>query len=225
MDPLNTEFPLHPVGYSGAKQEFKRSGVKQGNFAEEVLARDYAGAPGFPLQTGKPFAGDSVTRSTYKPVTGEALAAGAQRVDLVTKYVKFGTSAGLPVESGVACWATTSQLAYAGVGVGGEGGEQQRKKIQDCLWKVPLSLGVRERSDALRAAVQAEAAADPWTTVEKDSLARVAQDPERAQARPPLAQPQDPKGEAAQVGRKAAGEFRSHFDRDFVRIGLRGRKM
>lgn len=62
--------------------------------------------------------------------------------------------------------------------------------------QVPVSVDVRVRSDARIAAVMAEAAASPYSTVEKQSLAAAAADPvARMAARPPLAQPRDPQGE------------------------------
>lgn len=100
----------------GTPHQTCRHGVNVGNFAEDILAADCHGAPGFPLRTGAHFVGESEAAASFTAAgkTGAQLAAGAVRQDLQTKYGKYGRSEALPTEAGLNCFATMSQLAYSG---------------------------------------------------------------------------------------------------------------
>ncbi|PSC74052.1 flagellar associated [Micractinium conductrix] len=166
----------HAVGFSGHKNEY-RSGVTVGNFAEEILAADSKGRPGYLLDKGGAFSGQTTSQAAYcaEGKSGAALAAAAQRDDITLKYVK------VPVSSG----------AYSL-------GQERRRQLD------------------------AEAAANPYRTIEKDCLEAAAANPEaRLAAKPALAQPKDPLGEDTQTGGKASGAFKSFYDKDYLKIGLR----
>lgn len=55
-----------------------------GNYAEEILAADARGRPGFLLDKGGSFAASTTARDAFTPdgKTGEALAANARRDDI-----------------------------------------------------------------------------------------------------------------------------------------------
>ncbi|PRW60959.1 flagellar associated [Chlorella sorokiniana] len=227
---------LHPIGYSGAKHEY-RKGVCAGNYAEEILAADVHGRPGFLLDKGGSFAASTTSREAFTAdgKTGEALAASARRDDIFLKYCKYGRSQVMG-EDRAGFWASTTQLAYGGAvtapsSAGGhEGGAPSPSRVQDCLWggdkahnrRVPVAVHAYSASSERARQLAAEAAASPYRTVEQDTLASAAADAAaRAAAKPPMARPRDEQGQDTQVGRKAAGEFAGLFDKDWVRIGLR----
>ncbi|KAL4424245.1 hypothetical protein ABPG75_001546 [Micractinium tetrahymenae] len=225
---------------AGHKNSYNRPGVLDGNFAEDLLAADAKGRPGFVLDRGGAFAATTTTQATFtaQGKSGAELAAAARREDIALKYVKYGKSSVLPDDK-TGFWASTTQLAYDGTGhapaaaapaAGGDRPASCPTKVQDCLWgaskfenrKVPVSAQAYSLSTQRRQQLEAEQAASPYRTVEKDCLAAAARDEAaRLAAKPPIAQPHDPKGEEAQTGRKVSGDFVRLFDKDWVRIGLR----
>lgn len=225
---------------AGHKNAYARPGVLDGNFAEELLASDAKGRPGFVLDRGGAFDGTSTAKATFtaQGKSGPELAAAARREDIALKYVKYGKSTVLPDDK-TGFWASTTQLAYEGAGraqaASAPAADCERPascptRVQDCLWgaskfenrKVPVSAHAYSLSAQRRRQLEAEQAASPYSTVEKDCLAAAALDEAaRLAAKPAMARPHDPKGEEAQTGRKASGDFVRLFDKDWVRIGLR----
>ncbi|KAI7838839.1 hypothetical protein COHA_007453 [Chlorella ohadii] len=68
---------LHPIGYSGAKGEY-RVGVHAGNYAEEILAADARGRPGFLLDKDCLWGVDKA-HNRRVPVTVQAYSASTER--------------------------------------------------------------------------------------------------------------------------------------------------
>ncbi|KAL4442720.1 hypothetical protein ABPG77_006714 [Micractinium sp. CCAP 211/92] len=79
---------------AGHKNAYARPGVLDGNFAEDLLASDAHGRPGFVLDRGGAFDGTSTAQATFTPEgkSGAELAAAARREDIVLKYVKYGAT-------------------------------------------------------------------------------------------------------------------------------------
>ena len=96
LPPQNATPPLSP---------FPRRGVCAGNYAEEILAADARGRPGYLLDRGGSFAASTTSREAYGDAaakTGDALAAGAQRNDIFCEPARgagAGGRGGNPVRS------------------------------------------------------------------------------------------------------------------------------
>lgn len=85
---------LHP-GTKPAVHGFRRAGVHAGNYAEEILAADARGRPGFLLDKGGCFAASTTTREAFTAdgKAGEALAANARRDDIFREWARGGAQA------------------------------------------------------------------------------------------------------------------------------------
>lgn len=241
----NSGQDLHPLGFSGGKNEYRR-GVREGNYAEDILAGDCKGRTGSVMDKGGAFCSETTSSAAYSShgKSGPELAAASQRRDVELKYGKYGKSTVMP-EDKTGFWASTTQLAYEGAGGaaahgsgtngGGSGGDGQGpttapSKVQDLLWgaskwdnsKVPVSSHASHVGSERQRQLDQDAAASPYRSVQKDCLEAAARDSSaRQSARPPMASPHDPDGEDTQTGRKASGECASYFDKDYHSIGLR----
>lgn len=99
--------------------------------AEDILAADYRGAPGFLLDKAGSFAaGGTTAGSAYTPAgkSGEALIAASRRIDVDLKYCKYGRSQVMP-EAKDGYWASTTQLAFGGEQQGSRGQLQTARPV------------------------------------------------------------------------------------------------